>query len=171
MRNSIGVLYEHRKIVQDLLLIDVRQSLGLFYRVVTQLSVGASERKQCNRWPHEIHPCKHCVLQNPFKWVGIDDDQQVLAILTIDVLWDWAYVDELWVHPEARGTGLGKRLMNLAEEFAEQRGQSGIWLWTQSWQAEGFYRQLGYEEFTRLEDFPKGYTRIGFRKRLSREML
>ena len=49
----------------------------------------------------------------------------------------------------------------------------GVWngcqwrLWTQSWQAGGFYQQLGYSEFTRFDDFPKGHSRIGFRKILA----
>ncbi|MCG8333861.1 MAG: histone acetyltransferase, partial [Proteobacteria bacterium] len=36
--------------------------------------------------------------------------------------------------------------------------------WTQSWQAAEFYEQLGYVEFARFDDFPKGHQRIGFRK-------
>jgi hypothetical protein len=54
--------------------------------------------------------------------------------------------------------------MALAEEFAAAEKLQGIWLWTQSWQAEGFYRKLDYVEFTRFENFPRGHYRIGFRK-------
>ena len=57
--------------------------------------------------------------------------------------------------------------MQLAEEFAAGAALQGIWLWTQSWQADGFYRQLGYSELTRFDDFPKGHSRIGFRKNLA----
>ena len=77
------------------------------------------------------------------------------------------YIDELWVSPASRGGGLGRQLMELAEEFARAQRLQGIWLWTQSWQAEGFYRQLGYSEFTRFDEFPKGHSRIGFRKPLN----
>ena len=58
--------------------------------------------------------------------------------------------------------------MQCVEEFAADESLQGVWLWTQSWQAESFYTKLGYEEFTRFENFPKGHTRIGFRKRLVR---
>lgn len=102
------------------------------------------------------------------KWLALDEQHDVKATLTADILWDWIYVDELWVSAEYRGQGLGRKLMQHAEDFALSEGLQGIWLWTQSWQAEGFYRQLGYKQFTRFENFPKGYSRIGFRKHLSK---
>ena len=98
------------------------------------------------------------------KWLALDEQEDIRAILTAEVLWDWMYIDELWVSPEVRGEGLGRQLMQLAEELAVSQDLQGLWLWTQSWQAEGFYRQLGYREFARFDDFPKGHSRIGFRK-------
>ena len=101
-------------------------------------------------------------------WVAVDSNQRVVGALTADLLWDWIYIDELWVDEESRGTGLGKKLMQQAEEYAVSNNLRGLWLWTQSWQAADFYTQLGYEEFARFEDFPKGHSRIGFRKQLAR---
>jgi len=43
-----------------------------------------------------------------------------------------------------RGTGMGKKLMAQAEEYAKQHSLSGLWLWTQSWQAPQFYQSLGF---------------------------
>ena len=100
------------------------------------------------------------------KWLAVDEKGDLKGALTANVLWDWMYVDELWVHADLRGQGLGKRLMELAEDFARDQRLQGIWLWTQSWQAKGFYTHLGYEEFARFENCPQGHTRIGFRKRL-----
>ncbi len=101
------------------------------------------------------------------KWLGVDDQDRIQAVLTADIFWDWIHVDELWVSAELRGSGVGRELMHRVEALARDRELQGIWLWTQSWQAEGFYQRLGYEEFARLENFPKGHARIGFRKRLS----
>jgi GNAT superfamily N-acetyltransferase len=101
------------------------------------------------------------------KWIAFDQRNDIRAILAADILWDWIYIDELWISPELRGGGLGRQLMQLAEEFAVSESLQGIWLWTQSWQAEGFYRQLGYTQFTRFDDFPKGHSRIGFRKKFT----
>lgn len=97
-------------------------------------------------------------------WLARSEEGHLVGAVTADVLWDWLYVDELWVDESARGTGLGKQLMRLVEEHAVQAGLTGVWLWTQSWQAADFYKKLGYEEFTRFPDFPRGHERIGFRK-------
>ena len=101
------------------------------------------------------------------KWIASDERKDIHAVLTADILWDWIYIDELWISPDLRGEGLGRKLMRRAEEFAMSQGLQGIWLWTQSWQAEGFYTRLGYTQFTRFDDFPKGHSRIGFRKKLT----
>lgn len=98
------------------------------------------------------------------KWTASEEQSTLIGVLTAEALWDWLYIDELWIGPEMRGAGLGTRLMGEAEKYAASANLKGIWLWTQSWQAEGFYRRLGYEEFTRFQDFPQGYCRIGFRK-------
>ena len=90
----------------------------------------------------------------------------LVAVLTADILWDWLYVDELWTDESVRGQGYGKQLMKAAEAQAVAENLSGIWLWTQSWQAAPFYERLGYEEFARFPDFPRGHSRLGFRKSL-----
>jgi len=82
------------------------------------------------------------------KWIASEDSHPIIAALTADILWDWIYIDELWVARELRGQGLGQKLMGLAETFARSRDLRGIWLWTQSWQAEAFYRKLGYRQTT-----------------------
>jgi GNAT superfamily N-acetyltransferase len=91
-------------------------------------------------------------------------DGELVGGLTADMLWDWLYIDELWVDDGLRGQGLGRELMAQAEEFARLNRLSGLWLWTQSWQAAGFYQSLAYAEFARFPDFPRGHFRIGFRK-------
>ncbi len=100
-------------------------------------------------------------------WTVQNEQDNLIAALTADLLWDWLYIDELWVDESCRGTGMGKQLMFQAEEYAKAQTLSGLWLWTQSWQAPAFYQRLGFEEFTRLENFPTGHSRIGLRKPLS----
>lgn len=99
-------------------------------------------------------------------WTITNDDGVLIAALTADVLWQWLYIDELWVDDSCRGTGLGKQLMQQAETYAKQHELSGLWLWTQSWQAPLFYQRFGFEEFTRFDNFPAGHCRIGLRKPL-----
>ena len=102
--------------------------------------------------------------RDELSWVGRSDAGDIVCALTARIIWDWIYIDELWVDLQCRGTGLGRRLMVEAENFAAQEKLVGVWLWTQSWQAGGFYEHLGYKEFTRFADFPRGHQRIGYRK-------
>ncbi|HIF9341218.1 TPA: GNAT family N-acetyltransferase [Photobacterium damselae] len=100
-------------------------------------------------------------------WTVENEQGKLVAVLTADILWQWLYVDELWVDESCRGTGMGKQLMAKAEAYAKEQHLSGLWLWTQSWQAPKFYQSLGFEEFTRFDNFPTGHSRIGLRKFLT----
>jgi len=48
----------------------------------------------------------------------IHEDGELIAALTAEILWDWMYVDELWVNENFRSQGLGNRLMQEAETYA-----------------------------------------------------
>jgi GNAT superfamily N-acetyltransferase len=91
----------------------------------------------------------------------------VVAGLTGKTFWNWLYIDMLWVDDALRGQGVGSALMQAAEQEAKKRGCVGAYLWTESFQGEGFYPKLGYKEFVRMDDFPIGHQRIGFMKRLA----
>jgi GNAT superfamily N-acetyltransferase len=72
----------------------------------------------------------------------------------------------VWVEEEFRSRDIGTSVMKAAEEWARNKKLTGIYLWTQSWQAPLFYQKLGYECFAELRDLPLGHSRIGFRKYL-----
>ena len=80
-------------------------------------------------------------------WLAYEDNDLLIAVLAADLLWDWIYIDELWVDKNFRSMGIGKKLMNEAEDYAISHNLTGLWLWTQSWQAATFYEKLGYNEF------------------------
>ena len=84
--------------------------------------------------------------------------------------WTWGatgFIRTLWVRQDARRRGLGARLVATAEHEALRRGCRVMHLDTHSYQAPGFYRQLGYEEIGTLPGWPdERSTRIFFRKRL-----
>lgn len=50
-------------------------------------------------------------------------------------MWGWLEIDGLWVTPEARGGGLGRRLLDAAEREARRRGCGGVRLGTFDFQA------------------------------------
>lgn len=93
-------------------------------------------------------------------------DEEVVGGVLGEVYWDWFYVDLLWVKEELRGRGYGNRLMARAEDEARQRGAKQAYLDTFSFQAPDFYKQLGYEVFGELPDFPTGYQRFFMKKQL-----
>ena len=74
------------------------------------------------------------------------------------------FVELLALGP-ARGEGLGRRVMALAEEEARRCGLSGIWLDTWTFQAPGFYVRLGFTECGRIPDYPPGHDRVFYVKR------
>jgi N-acetylglutamate synthase-like GNAT family acetyltransferase len=79
---------------------------------------------------------------------------------------DWCLIDLLWIEAAYRVTGRGAALMNKAEAEARKRGAKYVFLDTFSFQAPGFYKKLGYKEFGRLKNFPRGHARHFFQKTL-----
>lgn len=83
--------------------------------------------------------------------------------------WTWGgtgVVDRLWVAAPRRRQGLGRRLLAAAEREARRRGCERMLLSTHSFQAPGFYRGLGYEEISRVDDYPRPHANLWLRKRL-----
>jgi GNAT superfamily N-acetyltransferase len=76
------------------------------------------------------------------------------------------HVDLLWVAPEARGHGLGSRLLLAAEAEALARGCRSVCLDTFDFQAKPFYERHGYRTFGELTGFPGGHRSHYLVKRL-----
>ena len=83
-----------------------------------------------------------------------DGQGQLLGGLVGDTYWGWLDIDDLWLHESLRGLGYGRRLMAMAETEALARGCSRTFVRTFSFQARGFYEQLGYRVVGRLDDYP-----------------
>jgi GNAT superfamily N-acetyltransferase len=81
-------------------------------------------------------------------------------------LWNWLYIETLWIAEPARGAGLGSRLLVRAEDDAKRGGCTRVLLDTFEFQALGFYERHGYQVFGVLEDFPPGFRRYYLRKDL-----
>jgi GNAT superfamily N-acetyltransferase len=93
---------------------------------------------------------------------------------TVGGLWakfvyDWLYVELLFLPETVRGKGLGSRLLKQAEELAAERGCVGVWLDTFGFQARGFYERNGYTIFGTLDEHPRGTQRFFLRKILNME--
>ena len=92
-------------------------------------------------------------------------DGTVVGGLAGYVLYRYLFVELLALGP-ARGKGLGRQVMALAEAEARRRDCLGIWLDTFTFQAPGFYAKLGFKEFGRISGYPPGHDRIYLLKRL-----
>jgi GNAT superfamily N-acetyltransferase len=80
--------------------------------------------------------------------------------------WDWLFIVMIFVPESLRGQGLGRELMQRAENHARDGNLRGIWLDTFDFQARPFYEKLGYTVFGTLDDHPIGGQRYFMQKRL-----
>ncbi|CAL8122622.1 unnamed protein product [Orchesella dallaii] len=77
------------------------------------------------------------------------------------------YTDQLWVHPDYRGKGLGKMLMEKVHQLGKRKQCTLATVGTMSFQgAQKFYESLGYQvEFVR-DGYVNGATMIYLKKYL-----
>ncbi|MFF8386809.1 GNAT family N-acetyltransferase [Streptomyces kanasensis] len=79
---------------------------------------------------------------------------------------DHLYLDSVAVHPDARGTGLGRLLLAFVEDRARALGRPEVRLLTNAmmWENQAMYERYGYEVVERRADGP--YDRVHYRKAL-----
>ena len=95
-----------------------------------------------------------------------DPQEQLIAGI---VGWIWGQcleINYLWVHPDLRGQGCGKRLMQTLEQEAQTLGCCTAVVDTYSFQAPQFYQQLGYKVFGSVDDYPSSCQKLFLKKRL-----
>lgn len=96
-------------------------------------------------------------------------DEGISGVLVMEQVGEAVFVENVAVLPSNQRSGLGRRLMRFAEEFARERGLSEILLYTNERMTENiaFYKGLGFREVDRrLED---GYRRVYLNKNLSED--
>jgi ribosomal protein S18 acetylase RimI-like enzyme len=98
--------------------------------------------------------------------VTIRDKGNIVGGLVGETYWGWMYVNVLWVSAQHRGKGYGQSLLHKAETEARKRGVRNVFLDSFSFQAPKFYAKLGYREYGRLKEFPKGHSRHSMTKAL-----
>lgn len=84
--------------------------------------------------------------------------------------WTWgvaAGIAMTWVREDARGDGLGTRLLTSFEDEARARGCTHVFVTSFTFQAPGFYQRHGYREIFRWEGVPTPDSAdVHFRKEL-----
>ncbi|MEO3470314.1 GNAT family N-acetyltransferase [Roseomonas sp. CAU 1739] len=116
---------------------------------------------------HHIHAFHGTTVPHEARRFGLalrDADGRLRAGVAGLMSWGWLFIEAAWVDDALRGQGVGRGLMHRAETHARACGCHAAWLDT--FQAEGFYRALGYERFGLLEAYPAGQARSFLRKSL-----
>jgi GNAT superfamily N-acetyltransferase len=90
----------------------------------------------------------------------------IAAVLTLNPRDDHVLIENIAVHPDAQGRGLGRDLMSFAEQEAARRGFTKMALYTHEVMTENqaIYAHLGYTEVERRAE--NGYRRIYMEKSL-----
>lgn len=76
------------------------------------------------------------------------------------------FIDLVYLPTSLRGTGVGSRILTMAEEEGRRRGCSKAVLFTISFQAPAFYKKLGWQVFGEIAPKPPGATRVYLTKDL-----
>jgi GNAT superfamily N-acetyltransferase len=90
----------------------------------------------------------------------------IVGVLVLEARPDHLFLDSVAVHPDAHGTGVGRRLLRFVDAHARALGLPEIRLYTNAmmWENQEIYPRYGYEVVERRVDGP--YDRVHYRKRL-----
>ena len=96
-----------------------------------------------------------------------EDEGRIVGLIVLIAEDERALLDNVAIHPDAQRRGLGRRLIQLAEDEARRLGFNAIELYTHELMTENqaLYARLGYREFDRRTE--KGYPRVYMRKALA----
>ncbi|MCX5335289.1 N-acetyltransferase [Streptomyces sp. NBC_00140] len=92
--------------------------------------------------------------------------EPVVGLVVVEEYADHLYLDNIAVHPDAHGRGVGGRLLRFVDAHARALGLSEVRLYTNAmmWENQKIYPRYGYEVVERRVDGP--YDRVHYRKRL-----
>jgi ribosomal protein S18 acetylase RimI-like enzyme len=96
----------------------------------------------------------------PLSVVAHDENGKLLGGVSGRTIYKNFLINVVWVDKQARGTGLGRELMQLAEVEAKERGCLLAQVDTLSFQAPVFYQKLGFEivgKVPRIADIPERF--------------
>jgi ribosomal protein S18 acetylase RimI-like enzyme len=92
---------------------------------------------------------------------------KIVGVLVVWEAGEGFLLDNVAVHPDGQGAGIGRRLLELAERKALTAGYDSIYLYTQEIMVENqaLYARIGYVEYARRTEL--GLDRIYMRKALA----
>lgn len=94
-----------------------------------------------------------------------EENNKVLGRIVGHIHWDHLQIELFSVSGEARGKGVGTKILKHVEDLAKDKDLSYILLETMSFNAPGFYEKNGYDVCMRIEDSPfEGAIRYFYKK-------
>ncbi|MFN3068142.1 GNAT family N-acetyltransferase [Serratia sp. J2] len=97
----------------------------------------------------------------------LDDQGNKLAGLTGSTVGRWLSIELLWVSDTLRGEGVGRKIIQTAEQQAIAAGCRYARVDTFSFQARPFYEKQGYQLQMTLHNYPVEHERYFFTKTLT----
>ena len=96
----------------------------------------------------------------------VEHGGKIVAVLVLAVAGEGFLLDNIAIAPDQQGKGLGRALLEYAEDEARRQGFDSIYLYTQEIMTENLalYRRVGYVEYARRAEF--GLSRVYLRKPL-----
>jgi ribosomal protein S18 acetylase RimI-like enzyme len=98
--------------------------------------------------------------------LACDQEKTIIAGLVGVTYWGWLHIEILCVDENLRQQGIGRQLLQAAEEEAVRRGCRYSHLETHTFQSLGFYEKHGYQVYGELPDLPYGYSKFYLKKDL-----
>lgn len=94
-------------------------------------------------------------------------EEKIAGVLVLDINEEGFCIETLAVYPVAQGAGIGRKLINFAENVAKNSGFKSIYLSTNRLmtKSQQIYSHLGYEVYD--ERVINGYDRLYLRKQLT----
>ncbi|MFK7749487.1 MAG: GNAT family N-acetyltransferase [Kordia sp.] len=86
-----------------------------------------------------------------------NDNDTVIGGIRATCFWNTLHIELLWLSSACRGKGIGKQLIDSAENFAKEHNCEKVFVETTSWQAKPFYEKVGYVHIATINDRPKGH--------------
>ena len=105
----------------------------------------------------------------PLSAIARDECGKLIGGVSGRTIYKHYMIEVVWVERSARSSGLGRKLMELAEAEARKRGCVGAQVDTLSFQGPLFYQKLGFEIVGKVSGFPEGHDRLFLLKRYTME--
>ena len=105
-------------------------------------------------------------ISKPLEIIARNEKEDIIGGLYGRSIWGTLEIKTFVVKSENRNEGIGRQLMTAAEIEAKNRNCRYISLDTFSFQAPEFYEKLGFKKIGTESDFPEGFEKYYYRKKI-----